>query len=134
VELHVPGVPIPIIGYIDVVTADGVPGDFKTAARSWTQDQAQNELQSLFYLAALNQAGIATPGWMFRHYTIIKTKTPKFEAFEHCHKPGELMFLFDLIQRVWTGIERGVFALNPTGWKCSPSYCDFYSKCRGKYA
>ena len=133
IELRVPGVPIPIIGFIDLITADGVPGDFKTSSRSWTQEQAQNELQSLFYLAALNQAGKPTPGWKFRHYTIVKTKTPKFEMFEHAHKPGELMFLFDLIQRVWQGIERGVFQLNPGSWKCDPRWCDFYAKCRGRY-
>ncbi|MEN6301731.1 MAG: PD-(D/E)XK nuclease family protein, partial [Armatimonadia bacterium] len=28
VELHVPGVPVPIVGYIDIITKDGVPGDF----------------------------------------------------------------------------------------------------------
>jgi hypothetical protein len=37
VELRVPGVPVPIIGYVDLITRDGVPGDIKTAARMWTE-------------------------------------------------------------------------------------------------
>ena len=133
VELHVPGVPVPIIGYIDVQTEDGIPGDFKTSARSWTQDRAQSETQSLFYLAALNQAGRTVPGWKFRHYVIVKTKTPQWQVFEHSHKPGEIFWLFGMIAEVWKGIESGVFPANPGSWKCSSLYCDFWTKCRGKY-
>jgi hypothetical protein len=133
VELRVPGVPVPIVGYIDVITEDGVPGDFKTSSKSWSSDRAAGELQPLFYLAALNQAGKSVAGWKFRHYTIVKTKQPKFQTFEHSHKPAELFFLFEMIQRVWTAIKREVFPLNPSGWKCDPQYCDFWSNCRGKY-
>lgn len=132
VELRVPGVPIPVIGYIDVQTTDGVPADFKTSAKSWTQDRAQGETQSLFYLAALNQAGMTVQDWKFRHYILVKTKTPQFQIFEHTHKPKEIFWLFSMIQNVWKGIEAGVFPENPTGWKCSPTYCDFWTKCRGK--
>lgn len=133
VELRVPGVPIPIIGYIDIILEDGTPADFKTSARSWTDDKAEGSLQSLFYLAALNQAKEEI-NWKFKHIVFVKTKEPKVQILEHSHKPGELFFLFELIQRVWQGIEKEVFPLNPTGWKCSDKYCDFYQNCRGKYA
>lgn len=132
VELHVPGVPVPIIGYIDIILADGTPADFKTSAKSWSDDKAQDSLQSLFYLAALNQAGIPV-NWNFKHIVFVKTKEPKVQILEHSHKPGELFFLFDLISRVWQGIEKEVFPMNPTTWKCNEKYCDFYAACRGKY-
>jgi len=134
VELHVPGVPLPIIGYIDVQTQDCVPGDFKTSSRSWTADKAQNETQSLFYLAALNQAGIHEHLWRFRHYVIVKTKTPQFQIFEHVHKPEEIIWLFSMIKSVWKGIKSGVFPENPGSWLCSESWCSFYKICRGKYS
>ena len=133
VELRVPGVPIPIIGYIDIQMADGVPGDFKTSSRSWTSDQAQEETQSLFYLAALNQAGATVEGWRFRHLVIVKTKTPQMQIFEHRHAPGEIFWLFGMIGNVWTGIQADVFPENPGTWKCNPRFCDFWSRCRGKY-
>ena len=133
VELRVPGVPIPIIGYIDIITEDGIPGDFKTSSKSWTNDRAANEMQPLFYLAALNQAGHTVPDWKFRHYTVVKTKTPKFESFEVSRKPGEVFFLFQMIRQIWTAIEREVFPPNPSGWKCSPEYCDFWAACRGRW-
>lgn len=133
VELHVPGVPVPVIGYIDVITEDGVPGDFKTSAKSWSSEKAMGEMQPLFYLAALSQAGEKVDGWRFRHYTIIKTKQPKFEVFEISHSPKELFFLFNVINQVWQAIQAGIYPYNPTGWKCSSTYCEFWMQCRGKY-
>lgn len=133
VELRVPGVPLPIIGYIDIVTDDGVPGDFKTSARAWSADKATGETQPLFYLAALNQAGETVPGWRFRHFVFVKTKTPQFQVIEHHHNPGQLLWLFSMIRSVWEGIEAGVFPMNPGSWKCSPSFCDYYARCRGRW-
>ena len=133
VQLKVPGVPIPVIGYIDIILEDGTPADFKTSSRSWSDDKAADSLQGLFYLAALNQAGIETSG-KFKHIIFVKTKEPKVQMLENTHKPGELFFLFELIQRVWKSIETGIFPLNPTSWKCNDKYCDFYANCRGKYA
>ena len=132
VELRVPGVPVPVIGYIGVILEDGTPADFKTSARSWTQDQANNSLQTLFYLAALNQAGFEV-NWRFKHFVFVKTKTPQVQVLEHSHKPGELFFLFETIKRVWEGISKEYFPLNPTTWRCSEKYCDFYANCRGRY-
>lgn len=132
VELRVPGVPVPVIGFIDVILADGTPADFKTSAKSWTQDQANNSLQTLFYLAALNQAGFEV-NWRFKHFVFVKTKTPQVQVLEHSHKPGELFFLFEMVKRVWEGISKEYFPLNPTTWRCGPKYCDFYANCRGRY-
>jgi hypothetical protein len=132
VELRVPGVPIPIVGYIDYIARDSIPGDFKTSSKSWTDERAQGESQPLFYLAALNQLGETVPGWKFRHFVFVKTKTPKFQTFESIHTPAECFSLFQTIQKVWKAIQANVFPENTTGWKCDPRYCDFYSKCRGK--
>jgi hypothetical protein len=132
VDLRVPGMPIPVIGYVDIILEDGMPADFKTSARSWTQDQANNSLQTLFYIAALNQAGLEV-NWKFKHFVFVKTKTPQVQILEHCHPPGELFFLFEMIKRVWEGISKEFFPLNPTTWQCSEKYCDFYANCRGRY-
>lgn len=133
VELHVPGVPIPVIGYIDVITTDGIPGDFKTSAKSWTMDRALNEMQPVFYLAALNQLGIHSHSYRFRHYVFVKTKTPQFQVIEHAHSPGQMFWLFTMICKVWQAIDAEVYPLNPSTWKCNPLYCEYWSMCRGKY-
>lgn len=134
VVLYVPGVPVPVIGYIDLVAADGVPCDIKTSGRAWSAGQAEDSLQTLFYLAALNQAGFHDHNWRFRHLVLVKTKTPQAQVIEHAHNPKEGFFLFKLILGVWTAIEKESFPVNPTGWRCSERFCDFWMQCRGKYA
>lgn len=134
VELRVPQVPIPIVGYLDTITGDGVPSDFKTSKSRWTEDKALNEIQPLVYLAALNQENPKLTQWRFRHYIIVKTKIPQWQVLEHQHNPGQLMWLFKMIANVWGAIQTSQFFENPTGWKCSPNYCEYWGICRGKYA
>ncbi len=133
VELHVPGVPIPIIGYIDVITKDGVPGDFKTAARMWTDGKASEELQPLFYLAALNQEGVLVPDWAFRHYVVSKGEHPNAKVFEVKRKPTEVFGLFEIIRRAWQAIEAKAYLMQTDTWKCSPKWCEYWDKCRAQY-
>lgn len=132
VELRVPGVDVPVIGYIDIILEDGTPADFKTSKASWSEAKASDSLQSLFYIAALTQMGIEV-NWKFAHLIFVKTKTPKFQRIEHEHEKGELFFLFEVISSVWGAITRGVFPLNPTSWLCNERWCDFHANCKGKY-
>jgi len=132
VELSVPGVPVPIIGFIDCILEDGSPADFKTSARSWSSDKASYSLQALFYIAALNQMGEKVT-WRFQHIVFVKTKEPKVQFLNSLHTAGELFFLFNVISSVWGAIEAGAFTLNPGSWRCNGKYCDFYSDCRGRF-
>ena len=133
IELRVPDVPVPIIGFVDLITKDGIPHDFKTAARSWTQEQAQSEMQPLFYLAALGQMGYTlNPDLKFRHVVFVKTKTPQCQVFESVFNYSQYFFLIETIQHVWRGIKAEVFPPNPGTWKCSERYCEYWKLCRGK--
>jgi len=133
VKMEIPGVPVPIVGYIDIIDSDGVPGDFKTASRRWSEKNALNELQPLFYLAALEQVGHrSNPEMRFRHYVFAKTDPAEAQVIETRRTRGELQFLFDLIREVWKGIAARVFPPNPRTWKCSPEYCEYWGICRGK--
>lgn len=133
IEATVPSVPVPIIGYVDMIEHDGIPCDFKTSARSWNQDKANSEMQPTFYLAALNQAGYDhNPELRFRHYIFVKTKKPKVQIWESHRTVADLFWLFGLVRDVWHGIEVGVFPPNPGTWKCSPKYCEYWGICRGE--
>ena len=132
VTLHLPGVDVPIIGFIDIITEDGIPGDFKTSGKSWSNSRAVNELQPLFYLAALNQAGVRVPDWRFRHYIFVKTKTPKVQKIETVYTLNDIMFMIKVVGSVVDAMIKGAYPENPTTWLCSAKYCDFWSSCRGK--
>jgi CRISPR/Cas system-associated exonuclease Cas4 (RecB family) len=132
VTLHVPGVPVNVIGYIDIITADGIPGDFKTSSRRWEEDKAANELQPSFYLAALNQNWIpGNPERKFRHYVFIKTKRPQVQVIETRRGANELMDVLRITKEVWDGISAEKFPQNFRTWKCSPRWCEYFKICRG---
>lgn len=133
VTLKVPGVPIPVIGYIDMLASDGVPIDFKTAGRAWSRGKEDTEVQPDFYLAALNQEGYdLNPGLAFRYMIFTKTKNPKVQILETHRDFGQLFWMTQVVGEVWRAIEAGIFPPAPTSWKCSPKYCSFWDLCRGK--
>jgi len=133
VEFRVPGVPIPVIGYIDMIAADGVPVDFKTASRKWSTGKEHGEIQPDFYLLGLNQENYdLNPGHKFRYYIFTKTKNPICQVLETSRYWGDLFFTMKLIKETWEAIQAGVFPPNPTGWKCSKKYCEYWELCRGK--
>jgi CRISPR/Cas system-associated exonuclease Cas4 (RecB family) len=136
IELRVPGVPIPVIGYIDCITEEGIPLDIKTASRMWTQEQAEKELQPAFYLAALNQASFThNPEQQFIHWVTSKPSKRgngiKSQTFFSKRTNTDLFRLFTTITEVWKGIQAGAFPCNTNTWKCSSRYCQHYEGCQG---
>lgn len=131
VTLRVPGLPIPVVGYVDLIAQDGVPCDFKTASRKWSADKAREETQPLFYLAALNQAGLPA-NWKFRHYVFVKGTKPTVQVFETERNATELFQLFQQIIDVYNAIKARVFPCNTSTWKCSEKWCEYWHLCRGK--
>lgn len=133
IEFRVPGVPVPIIGYIDTIEADGVPVDFKTAGRKWGKGKEHSHMQVDFYLLALNHEGYdLNPNMQFRFYILTKTKSPTCQILDTVRTWGDLFFTMEVIKEVWEAIQAGVFPYNPVSWKCSERYCEYYPLCRGK--
>lgn len=131
ITFDIPGIDVPFIGYIDMLCDDGVPMDFKTAARGWNADKAQKELQPAFYIAGLAAMGRSVPGNMFRHMVITKGKNPTVTVWETTRSEQEIAWAMRLAVLAYKGIEAGVFVPNPMSWLCSPSYCEFYATCMG---
>jgi hypothetical protein len=136
----VEGLPAPQDGVVYITSslvaqraaADGVPMDLKTSSKSWGSDKAQNETQSLFYLAALMQAGNTAHQMRFRHIVLVKTKTPQIQILESSFTIGNIFWLLEMISKVWNAINEGHFPYNPIGWKCSEAWCEYWSMCRGR--
>lgn len=136
VELRVPGVDVPVIGFIDLVEADGVPGDFKTAGRAWYAEQPLKELQPRIYLAALLQQGYPAPrgpngGYLFRHYVWLKTKETRLQTFETEYSAASIMAGVVAVRAAWRGIQSGVFLRNSESWRCGPRFCPAWHECFG---
>ena len=129
VELRVPGVPIPVIGYADMVRADMVPCDFKTSSRAWGSGKAEAEIQPLIYLAALNQMGWKLPSLAFCHYVLVKGRSVQVQKVETTYRPAQVFGVIETVQQVWAGIQAGCFPYNTSGWKHDEKYCDHWQRC-----
>jgi len=132
IEFKIPSVPIPIIGYIDLITSDGVPIDLKTSARKWSRGKEHFELQPDFYLIGLAQDGFIVPDNKFRYYIFTKTKAPICQILETQRSWPQIFWTLNLIKEIWQAIEAGSFPPNTSGWKCQPKYCEYWELCRGR--
>jgi hypothetical protein len=126
IRLHVPGVPVPVIGYIDAVAADPdqrqfVIVDFKVSRRRWPPGKARTELQPRVYTAALRQAGLPLSALRFQY--LIITRAPLPDAVGVHELPAgiderDLYATLDLLKDAWRQIISGVFPPNPSSWRC----------------
>lgn len=130
ISFNLPGIPLPIIGYIDVLCNDGVPLDLKTAARSWPADKAAKETQPMFYLHGLNVKGDTRHQGRFRHVVITKSKNPKVSFYETTRDQKDIDYMLRKVSMAYAGITAGIFPMNDDSWFCGPKYCDFYQTCR----
>ncbi len=129
VKLELPGIVLPVVGYVDLITENAVI-DFKTSKRKWSQVQADKSLQPTFYLAALNQIGTVQLPAKFTYIILTKTKVPQVQIIETERTAQDVFRLFDLIASVWDAIKKEVFPpTDPSNWWCSEKYCGVWTHC-----
>lgn len=110
VTLHIPNIPLPLIGYIDLIEygSNGLlPVDFKTSRSSWNEKRANEEMQATVYIAALNQMGLVSLPAKFKYLVFVKTKTPKVQEFIVEKNIDDVMACMAHIEEVW-GMMKGV--------------------------
>ena len=129
-----PGIPIQIIGAMDLVEEDSagtiIITDFKTSGRAYSKDEVDQNQQLTMYQIAAKCNGYSDREILLRFDTLIKTKTPKFEQYWTTRSELDERRLIKKATQVWDGITKGVFVANDTSWKCkSCAYkqaCDAY--------
>ncbi len=129
-----PGIPIPIIGAMDLVEEDDagtiIITDFKTSGRSYSSDEISSNQQLTTYQIAAKHNGYADREILLRFDTLIKTKTPKFEQYWTTRSELDERRLIKKAAQVWNGISMGVFIPNDLSWKCKgcayKKACDNY--------
>ena len=123
------GVPVALVGVIDLIDVDGYLHDHKTATRSWTQDQADSALQPAPYILAYRALTGQNPTG-FRYNVTVSKKTPEVQVLTTNRSDDELLWYIDLVREVVKQIQAGLFPPNPTGWWCSERWCGYYDMCK----
>lgn len=129
---NIPGVSIPMIGYIDMIRADTVPIDIKTASRPWKKARFLDEAQPLYYLSALRALGESDNG---RFGYLIFVTHPDSEVrvqYAEVHRTTqEIDALEDHVREVWAQIsasEPDIYG-NPTHPLCNEEWCPYWDRC-----
>jgi CRISPR/Cas system-associated exonuclease Cas4 (RecB family) len=121
------GVDVPLLGYIDCYTADGLIVDLKTASKPWWDGRAVKELQPALYTYLARQNGLEVRGFEF-HVLVNEVGSHRVEAWQI---PVELDedFIEEHLERVvraWQGIMAGEF---PRRKSPLCGFCDFEFIC-----
>jgi putative RecB family exonuclease len=128
---YVPGLDIPIVGFIDLLEEDEnrtvILTDFKTAGKIYSSDEIDKNIQLTLYQLAMKSNGYADREILLKLDCLIKTKTPKFEQYYTTRSSTDELRLIRKIQQVWEGINKGIFLPNDTSWKCKG--CQYQKAC-----
>jgi putative RecB family exonuclease len=129
--LDIPEVPVPVIGYMDLIEEDEagtiIITDFKSTGRSYSHDEIDKNIQLLIYQMGAKANWYPDRLILLRLDCLIKTKVPKFEQHWSTRTEADERRVIRKIQSVWKGIESGVFLPNDTSWKCKG--CAYKSAC-----
>ena len=130
-SFSIDGIPIPIIGAIDLIEWSGsdtiILTDFKTSAKSYSAEEIDNSFQLAVYNLAMKADGFNNSDILLRFDILIKTKIPKFEQQYTVISEAQERKTISTIKLAWDGIQNGTFL--PTGerWRCTG--CVFRTAC-----
>jgi len=105
VEFEVPGVPIPVVGYIDIIDDFGHPYDIKTSKWDWTDERAVEEDQPDFYLTALSILGDTRHQDKFSHVIITKNGAAPAAYIITTERKDYQEKVFKMVQTMWRGVQ-----------------------------
>lgn len=125
-------IPVPVIGAIDLVEEDEVGTiiitDHKTAARSYSANDIDRNMQMTIYQMAAKSNGYADREILLQFGCLIKTKKPKFESYYTVRTEVDEKRLIKKIRHVWDAISKEVFIPNDGSWKCQS--CQYRQYCQ----
>jgi len=127
-----PGVSIPIIGVFDLLLQENESGiliinEFKTSSKAYSKDEIDKSLQLTLYQLAAKASGYKCSEVLLRFDVLIKTKILKFEQYYTVRNEDDERRAIRKIQKVWDGINKGVFIPNYGSWKCN--CCSYRNAC-----
>ncbi len=124
------GYPYDLAGQWDIEETTGSIRDTKTAAKTPTQESADNSEQLSMYALAKTVCDGSEPSALFLD-TLVKTKTPKLVILETQRTQVHRQALLHRIERATEIIERGAFTpANPQDWHCSLRWCGYAATCK----
>jgi hypothetical protein len=125
-EAWADGLRHPIIGYIDVQEEDSVR-DLKTPAKKPRLDDLHGSTQAALYPWLVEAVDGVRPS-SFKIDAVVKNKTPTVVTLETQVLRSD--HVFERLYRSEELLQAGTFLpADPTSWKCSEKWCEFFEDC-----
>ncbi len=99
--------------------------DHKTAAKAYTQNDVDKDLQASASAFVLGKSII------FYNHVAVKTANPYIQIIKTARLPGDVEWWKDMVTSIIEHMKTGYAPPRPDGWWCNEMYCSFYSRCRG---
>ena len=115
-----------LYGTKDLTTQSHV-WDYKTTTRKRSQNDVDNDLQLTLYSFAAKKKKVGIIE--FR-----KTANPEVGIIESERTVRQTLWALEIAASVVKAVRNKSFPMtNPTNWWCSPKWCGYWSRCRGKF-
>ena len=129
-RVTLPGISKPLIGEIDLVVRDNIGNpilvDWKSAAKKWGLEKANNDLQATCFLYAWKQLYNWIP--YFRYDVFTKTKVANYSQHYTLRCESDFTRLIHLMKMVEKAVKAEVFLPNESSFFCNG--CQYKSACR----
>lgn len=129
-----PDFPYKLFGLWDLVDEDEYVADNKAYNKAPSQTDLDKDLQFSLYSLAYRATFNAIERGM-RMDAIVKPRNkltdPRAVQLVTNRVNADAVWTLGLVEDVANGIKKEVFPPNPTGFLCSPKWCDFWSRCKG---
>lgn len=121
-----------VVGYVDLVDADGVIRDNKTASKKLYRDEAEKDLQLTVYSALFRKRFGHDESGLMLDRVVDTAKGPVMQQVPTRRTDQDMRWLGGLLGNVVRGIQSGVFPPNPYSKSCGQAICPFWDRCIGK--
>lgn len=126
-QAEVPGLPVPVLGIMDVLDVSGWCPDLKSASRKWSAGKEGGQLQPPIYTYLLRTArDIAMPTFSFE---VISHKGDHQHIPVHV-QPEDMGHIVTRAQILLYNVQAGLFLpAEPGHWMCNPKWCGYWWSC-----
>ena len=123
------GLEVPLLGYIDCLTAEGIVDDLKTSNRAKNQNEVDTSPQLTAYAGMVKARMGFWPKVQLD--VLVNSKVAKHQRLTSDRGQRDFDILISRIALMMDTVRAGIFQpCDPTAWNCNPKWCGYYHTCK----
>lgn len=127
-KFEVPVAGTVLLGYIDLITADGKIIDHKVVSKTPPENKVREDIQLTAYAMGYREMFGAMPVEVQLNF-MVRNKVPKLVERTANREEEDIKRFIRLAEGVVKAIRAGIYYPNPDNFMCSPKACGFWEDC-----